>query len=74
MTTHSTGDQTIYRGQDEVVKIKLKIMEFPDEIKLGIYDKPLVTHRNQAQMEAVPPATFRHAPVKDKPTASAPLR
>ena len=73
VTTSSAGGQTVYRWQDQAIKIKLKIIESTDEIKLGIYYRPLVTQRNQVQIEAVPPATFHHAPVKDQPTESAPL-
>ena len=71
--TNSAADQTIYRWQDEVVKIKLKIRESRDEIKLGIYYKPLAAKLNQGRLEEAPSDTYKHAPAKNPATSSAPL-
>ncbi len=72
VTANSVPEKTVYRWQDEDIQIKLKITESNDEIKRGTDYQTLFTQRNQARIEAVPPATFRHAPVKDQPAESAP--
>ena len=70
---NSAGDQTVYRWQDEVVKIKLKIMESRNEIKLGIYYKPLAARLNQAHREEAPSELYQQAPAQGPSRKSAPL-
>ena len=70
---NTIGDQTIYRWQDEVVKIKLKIMESRNEIKLGIYYKPLAAQLNQAHREEAPSDLYPQAPASGQSSTSAPL-
>ena len=70
---NSAGDQTIYRWQDDVVKIKLKIMESRNEIKLGIDYKPLAAQLNQAHREEAPSDLYPQAPAKGQSSKSAPL-
>ena len=72
--TSNAGDQTIYRWKNNDTKIKLKIKESSQEIKLGIYYTPLSNRVNQEKMEDVPPGTFPDTPPADKPAGrSAPL-
>ena len=56
-----------------VVKIKLKIRESGNEIKLGIYDKPLAAQLNQARREEAPSDLYQQAPAKGRSGKSAPL-
>lgn len=72
--TTSAGDQTIYRWQERDVKIKLKIRESSDEMKLGIYYNPISNRTNLDTMEKIPPEAFRDQPSEyDPATRSAPL-
>jgi hypothetical protein len=73
VSTNGAGRQTIYRWQDDDLKIKLKIDDAGGASKLGIYYKPLATQLNQAQVEDVPPGTFPTAPSDDPSAKSAPL-
>jgi hypothetical protein len=73
VTTADSSAQTIYRWEDEKVKIKLKVDEAGEEIKLGIYYQPLSTELNQTQAEDGPGDEMDPSPSKDKPAQSAPL-
>ena len=73
VTTTNAGRQTTYRWRHKNLKIKLKIRESVDEIKLGLYYKPLASRANEDQMEAISPEAFPNAPAEDASTGSAPL-
>lgn len=69
----TAGDQTVYRWEDQDLKIKLKVNDASDAIKLGIYFEPLSTELNRALVEDGPTDVEAPAPSKDKPAESAPL-
>jgi hypothetical protein len=71
--TSGAGDLTVYRWQDDDVKIKLKINESQNEFKLGIYYRPMATRVNQERVEEVPADTFPLAPTKHKSAKAQPL-
>jgi hypothetical protein len=73
ITAVASGAQTIYRWEDEAVKIKLKVNEDGDEIKLGIYYQPLSNKLNQTLAEEGPADTFTPAATGAEPAESAPL-
>ena len=73
ITAADTSAQTIYRWEDEKVKIKLKVNEDGDEIKLGIYYQPLSNRLNQVQAEEGPADAFSPTASGDQPAESAPL-
>ena len=73
VTTTNAGAQTIYRWADEKVKIKLKVNEDGDEIKMGIYYQPLSNQLNQALAEDGPADAFTPATSGDQAVDSAPL-
>lgn len=73
VTAVDSSTQTIYRWEDEKVKIKLKINDTGEEIKLGIYYQPLSTELNQTQAEDGPSDEIAPSSSKDKTTKSAPL-
>lgn len=62
MTADATIGQTVYRWKDDDVKIKLKMREPDDDMKLAIYYAPLATESNEAQTEQIPDDAF--APAK----------
>ncbi len=73
VTSGRAGEQTIYRWQNDALKIKLKVDETTSEIKLGIYYRPLSSQLNQMRVEEVPPDTFRTTPSDDADTERMPL-
>lgn len=75
VTVDSTGRLTVYRWQDERVKIKLKLREPGGDMKLGIYYMPLTAHLDEAQLDEAPPEAFtpRPPPPADRPPKPAPL-
>jgi len=73
VTAVDSSAQTIYRWGDEKVKIKLKVNEAGDEIKLGIYYQPLSTELNQAQAEDGPSDEIGPSLSNDKTDKSIPL-
>jgi hypothetical protein len=68
-----SGAQTIYRWGSDDLKIKLKINEPGNDIKLGIYYAPLSTELNQTQAEDGPSDGLGQPPSGDKAAKSAPL-
>jgi hypothetical protein len=73
VTTADSGAETIYRWEDEKVKIKLKVNEAVEEIKLGLYYQPLSAELNQKQAEDGPSDDFAPTLPNEKTTKSAPL-
>lgn len=69
----TAGDQTVYRWEDQDLKIKLKINDANNEIKLGLYYEPLATELNQVLVEEGPTDLVSPSPSKGKPAESAPL-
>ena len=45
--------QTVYKWKYQNVKIKMKIIEKEDKMKVGIYYKPLSGKLNEAEIEAL---------------------
>lgn len=73
VTTAGSSTQTVYRWEDDDLKIKLKINEGAGEIKLGIYYQPLSTELNQTQAEEGPADVFGAPASGDKTAQPAPL-
>lgn len=73
VTTAGSGDRTIYRWQDGDLKIKLKVYEADEDLKLGIYYAPLATELNRAVAEDGPGDVFGPEPSGDQGVESAPL-
>lgn len=73
VTTVDSSAQTTYRWEDEKVKIKLKVNDAGEKIKLGIYYKPLSNELNQTQAEDGPSDEISPSPSNDKSAESAPL-
>jgi hypothetical protein len=73
VTVVDSSAQTIYRWGDEKVKIKLKVNEAGEDIKLGIYYQPLSTELNQVQAEDGPSDEIGPSLSNDKTDKSIPL-
>jgi hypothetical protein len=71
--TDGSGSQTTYRWENGDLRIKLKVDEPSNEIKLGIYYAPLSTELNQTQAEEGPSDGFGPPSSSDKAVKSAPL-
>ncbi len=73
VTSTGDGNQTVYRWQEGDLKIKLKIWESGDNIKLGIYYKPLTTQPTPLRTEPTTSQTSRDASQAARSHDSAPL-
>jgi hypothetical protein len=73
VTAAGSGAQTVYRWENGDLKIKLKVNEPSEEIKLGIYYQPLARELNQTLAEEGPTNAFPPAPSEDKGAQAAPL-
>ena len=67
------GAETIYRWEHGDLKIKLKVNDTREDIKLGIYFQPLAKELNQTLVEEGPADISSPTPSKDKTVKSAPL-
>ena len=73
VTAVGSGAETVYRWANGDLKIKLKVKEAENDLKLGIYYAPLSTELNQTQAEEGPSGTLGPPSSEDKTTKSAPL-
>jgi len=69
----AAGHETIYRWAHGDLKIKLKVNDASEDIKLGIYYQPLAGKLNQKLAEEGPTNTFTRPPSENNPAQSAPL-
>jgi hypothetical protein len=73
VTTADGGGQTVYRWEEGDLKVKLKIQDAVNVIKLGIYYQPLANKLNQALAEEGPVDAFTPSQTEDQGAESAPL-
>ena len=69
----ASGAETVYRWGHGDLKIKLKVNDARDDIKLGIYYQPLSNKLNQQLAEEGPSDIPAPVPSKDQTINSAPL-
>ena len=69
----AAGAETVYRWKHGDLKIKLKVNDAREDIKLGIYYQPLAKELNQTLVEEGPADISTPTPSKDKTIKSAPL-
>ena len=74
-TTYYANDtQTVYRWKEGNVKIKLKMKEMAQEMKMAVYYAPLAAELNQQLLESLPKDSWNPFPMeKGKIHRSAPL-
>jgi hypothetical protein len=69
----AAGAETVYRWAHGDLKIKLKVNDASEDIKLGIYYQPLSSKLNQTLAEEGPSDAFTDPSSGDNPPQSAPL-